>query len=819
MRCCCVLTPFLHVEALAAAAAAVAAEQDASVSGSDGSRTARVESVDQARAKAVHDSIVAATNASEGACDDNNPLACDAADNDGSFVGGGGCFGDDGGFSNDRGDALDRGIHSQPFASLNGSSVRGEQEEEEAVASAAAHAAAERRNNGDDEAASNADASDQDAHNAVQDDAVAPTGSSGEEEEIAGEWNGRAFDVRVERIGFVDDKQTLRKWAKATTTREPRLAQDVDYFSGECSLEWLAGLGVQQVRVDTPSSAMQNRDKSFEVPEGYTLIHVASHLAVHVGIVAPANDVDRIVSAVRRHLNVSQHSLHFVRPLRFDAGSPTKSSRPGVVTIGNRETSFVSATAMRDALAAAGVLRVRVWSIGAKTKLTDAIAALQLDGDVAELLEWRDLFIDIGTLHGHDPRPVDGVLSDASVLGDAIRSSARSARDDGTDGLIPLFTKELGKYASSLAPGVLGKTRVTCNTSEFGDFARLDGAAGWLSIRPGSLLKNKSLPAVNVVKGSVYQVATGYGRAVSSMRAKLGNSADAVRGGLRALKHEMLPALREFTLGGFRTEIRFCFDQWASFAAAGGIVGLARSVNSLRKYLSIWKIDVPRRSLTRSTCDFVKLVDQSELLDLVEQRIDQMLAIGVSRLNKRNNSAQQQKAQLRELLSLLGIDTKWDNNLLKRRGTFSMRTVRDEEATRKRARFEAANRVQNTPVLVDKVISEAKNAVEQEEDDEKRKWMLAAFDVARLGGHKMGYALRRRVDKGGVWCGGHDIADVINKVYNMYSKWRRAGRRRPTTAEQYLRLMNANLQSDVEGCKIISNVSAAHLKRMDDKLN
>ena len=124
----------LVLEALAAAgAAATVADEDASAATrSDGSRTAvHVESGDQARVKAAHCSITAATNASEGARgdNDNNPLVVrDAGGGDDGSFGGDGCFGDDGGFSDDRGDAVDSsGIHSKPlFASLNGgSAVRG----------------------------------------------------------------------------------------------------------------------------------------------------------------------------------------------------------------------------------------------------------------------------------------------------------------------------------------------------------------------------------------------------------------------------------------------------------------------------------------------------------------------------------------------------------------------------------------------------------------------------------------------------------------------------------------------------------------------
>ena len=584
-----------------------------------------------------------------------------------------------------------------------------------------------------------------------------------------GEYAGRDFDQRVRRIGFVHDEETLHNWAKLTVVREAEKVSDADYVSASCSVDWfvLKGNVLAAMRIDTPQTALLNMDANFHIPDGYTLLYIASDQAVHIGaVVQTRRQLRKVTSVLRHHLNIHEGAQHFTKALRFDASSRTKSSPPSVRTIGNRETLYVSSGALHAALLAAGVSRIRVWSIGAKLKLDFAVACLKLDtsDEDVKALKWRNIYVDIATVHYHDPRPLSGELRDAALASDT--GTGAVVRDKELHQLIPLFRAGLfSSKAKSFDNNVMGKTRVTCHTNEFGEFAHLEnGHQGYLSFRPGRVRAGALVVREqHVVKGCLYQVATGYARSASSMRGRIGKSAESVRAGLRSVKTELLPALREYAIGGFRSETRFFYSKWSDFVAVGGVHGLARKVNSLKRFLRTWKIDLSHQDLLENVDDYVKLVHQEKLLDFIEQRCDQSLALGVSQLNKRNNSALQQRAQLRELISLAGVDTKWDVRLLGRSVTWSARIVSNEEFDRvngKRAKFEHVNPVLSTKELVDETIADAEQKINNIVDARKRRWIKGAFEVVRMGGHKTGYSIRRGPPKGGMFCAGDDVAST-----------------------------------------------------------
>jgi hypothetical protein len=617
---------------------------------------------------------------------------------------------------------------------------------------------------------------------------------------------------------FVDDEHLIKDWARAALMTEPSFVQDVDYFAGECNVNWLDVDGL--IRVDTPRSAFTNKDRSFNVPDGSTLVHVASSHAMHVGFFASNVEVDRIISAIRHHLNVSEHTEHFTMPLRCAVNS-SNASAPKIRSIGNRKVSYVASRNVLAAVKAARVQRVWVWSIGAKLHLQEAIAAARIDTQDVECraLQWKNLTIDIGTLHCHDPRAADGlcevsgVIQESSLCGGAEDAgSSAVVRSKGVSGFIPLFTKEFNKYALPMRAG-MGKTRIVCNTGQFGPYSRSSLPAGWLSIRPGQALKGHAMPLLLIDKGSVYQVVTGYGRMIASMRGSVGLCETSVRRGLRAIKVELLPALREYALGGFRTEIRFTLPDWDAFVAQGGITHLASSVDSFVKFLGHWNIVISHEQLLEYTPKFVRLVEQGELLKQVETRLDALLDVGVSRIAGAPNSAENQRAEMSELLKMLGIDIKWDQN---------KRSKPANNAESKRSRSGAplartpalATPVVSTPALVNKVIADARNEIAEDEDDDKRKWLQDAFALVRLGGHKTGYAMRRRKDNGGVWCAAPTVSGVMYKLYDMYSEWH-IQKRRSATAREYLSKMGANMQQTESHKQIIDNVSNAHLRRLE----
>ena len=635
--------------------------------------------------------------------------------------------------------------------------------------------------------------------------------------------NGSDLDRAVLRIGFVDDLDILRSWASLTRTVEPPESQDVDYFVGECLIAWLILRNAfLSMRIDTPTTALRNHDPDFlkTIPDDHTLLYVASHQAVHIGVVVKTSELEKVTTLLRHHLNVREVSQHFTKPLRLDKGSETAST-PSVPTIGNREVLFVSARTIHAALSAAGITRIRVWSIGAKIKLDFAVANLKLDlSEDVKALEWRNIYIDIATVHYHDPRPLSGDFQEVALAsGDS--GTGAVVREQGLDQLIPLFRAGLFRSkAKSLDEGRLGKTRVACHTNEFSDFAHLEqNAQGNLTFKPGlSRDRVAGDKELHLKKGNLYQVATGYSRSASSARGRIGKGSESVRQGLRSLKSELLPALREYAIGGFRSETRFFYSKWSDFVAAGGVDGLARTVSSLELFLHAWKIDVSEIDLDATSGDdcYVKLVDQQQLLELFERRCDWSLEAGVSQLEKRRNCALQQRARLRDLLSLAGVDTKWNHNLLNRRTTWNFRDVCDEEVNRssaKKSKVNFSSGVLNSPELANQLIAEAKDKIKKIVDDPgKRRWIEDAFELVRMGGHKTGYSIRCGPPKGGMFCAGDDVASTLMRLYDLYLEWRDRPNHKAMSAKDWLNLRKIKLRA--EGSPIIIDVSKAQLARL-----
>ena len=146
-----------------------------------------------------------------------------------------------------------------------------------------------------------------------------------------------------------------------------RKSTDVDYFLGECDVEWLQKRA-SYVRIDNPTSAFRNADDSLQLERDQRLIHIASSDVAHIGVVVTEESVDKTIDDVRRYLNVVCHSVHFTQPLR---ASTTPASRPSVLTIGNRESPHINSHLLYDALRHAGISRLLVWSIGAKIHSQD----------------------------------------------------------------------------------------------------------------------------------------------------------------------------------------------------------------------------------------------------------------------------------------------------------------------------------------------------------------------------------------------------------------------------------------------------------------